>query len=96
MRLDEIEAQLEIMRQAARFDGAQLRGLNPADAVAWARDVDDAITHLITFKGELAAMLGGRLCAHCKRAMPASLAPQARYCRRSCRQRAFEARAIAS
>ncbi len=80
----------------AAFVDAPVEKVSLPDRRTWADDLERAALRLLTFRAEL---LGHdpnntppRLCAYCKTPVPPSLAPQARYCRPSCRQRAYEIR----
>jgi hypothetical protein len=69
---------------------------DPALAVEWASQVRAAMVVLRRFQAALDAMeaavtVTNRMCHYCGRPIPES-AGKAIYCRRSCRQRAYEAR----
>jgi len=66
--------------------------VKPWEVEIYVTDLDGAIERLVRFRRRLARQRLRRKCAHCGRIMPKSRAPQARYCGRSCRQRAYENR----
>jgi hypothetical protein len=92
MTLDEVRAQMRALPSATRFDGAPVAEARAKEVGHWLHELDDASRQLRRFRARLVGTLG-RVCGHCGGPMARSLAPQARYCGRSCRQRAYEQRA---
>jgi hypothetical protein len=86
---------VELLSVTQGLDNAPADGVDPRDVNGWIRDLDTVARRLLTFRSNLEFAppgVGGRRCAWCGASMPASLAPQARYCCRSHRQRAYEDR----
>ena len=94
MTLDELRAQMRALPMATRFDEADVAAAGAAEVGGWLRDLNDATRQLRRFRHRVAGTVG-RVCAHCEGLMPRTLAVQARYCSRSCRQRAYEVRSAA-
>lgn len=83
----------------AEYEGVTAADADPAIGAEWAPRIREAMSKWRRFQRLLdemerrAAASTARTCAHCGGPIPES-AGQSRYCRRSCRQRAYEARKV--
>lgn len=78
-------------------DGVDVADADPALGAQWAPKVRAAMADLRRFQRALDEMeraqaRGARRCAHCGGPVPDLAGRGARYCRQSCRQRAYELR----
>lgn len=90
-----LEAREQITAVLTALDeGGPIKELDPAVADGLAVELYGSLSYTLGVLGRLEERAAGakRRCCHCGGPMPKGRAPQARYCARSCRQRAYEAR----
>jgi hypothetical protein len=84
----------EAYEAVERLDDIPVESIDLADVDDYIDDLEEMVEKLQDLSDRLARIGGFRLCGYCRRIMPDTLAPQARYCSPSHRQRAYEKRLL--